>query len=53
MGARDAAGVRGVLVGEFIAGVHQLGADDGEALLGEIAQPSRGVRGPRYAKNAV
>lgn len=45
LGARDAAGVRGMPVGEVIARVHQVGADDGEAFLGEVAQPSRAVRG--------
>ncbi|GHG21998.1 hypothetical protein GCM10017667_67080 [Streptomyces filamentosus] len=42
--------MRGVPVGERVAGVGEVAAEDAEVLVGEVAQPPGGVRVGRLAE---
>lgn len=50
LGAGAAAGVRGVPVGQPFAGVREVGVDDADVCVGEVAQAPGGVRIARAAE---
>ncbi len=52
-GAGAAAGVRGVPVGELIAGLGEVGAKDAKVFVGEIAQPPGDIGVGRLAEPVV